>query len=478
MLASPSSPPQYLAFDLGASSSRAVLGTLVQGQMRMEELHRFETPILEEGAHLFWDLDALWQELQAGLRAAQEAAGPRLRSLSVDSWAVDYVPLDAGGEPLRNPHCYRDPRTEGVMEEAFETMPAEKIFQRTGIQFLPFNTLYQLLADRRQGLDEKRKAAAYLTVADYFNHRFGGRAVMDASMASTTQLYDVQKGRWAQSLFDAFGLDAEAWPKIVPCGTGIGTVDNEPSKIEVVASCSHDTACAVAAVPAEPDARWAYVSSGTWSLLGTERSAPLLTDDAREAGFTNEVGLDGTIRFLKNLTGFWPLQECVRAWEEADEAFAYEDLFAEAEQAAPAAASLDLQDERFLERGDMEGRIDAHLRERGHAMPETRGALARLLLESLAASYRRTLDALERLTGEEIDVLHLVGGGAQVELLSQLTADATGRRVVAGPVEATALGNLLVQARAMGDLPEDVSVRAAARRSADLRTYTPRRQPA
>ena len=443
--------------------------------MEMEEVHRFDTPIREREAGLFWDIEALWEELQAGLRIALRAA-PNLDSLSVDSWAVDYVPLGEGGAALGDPHCYRDERTDGWMERAFRTVPPEEIFATTGIQFLPFNTLYQLLAERGQAPERFRETRGHLLISDYFLHRFGGRAVAERSMASTTQLMDARSGDWATDLMQRFDLDPEAWPEIVPPATVIGALqpDNQ-SPIQIVAGLSHDTACAVAAVPGgAPGAShassghapsWAYVSSGTWSLLGAELPEPVLTAEAREAGFTNEAGLGGTTRFLTNLTGLWPLQECVREEREAGAEIDYDQLFAEAE--------IDLEDERFLPRGGMEKRLTDYCRETGQRVPETRGELARVVLESIAASYRKGLQSLASLTGARPDVLHIVGGGAQNALLCRLAAGATGCRIVAGPVEATALGNLLVQARALGDLPAGTSVREAARRSVDTTTYEP-----
>jgi rhamnulokinase len=460
--------PAFLAFDLGASSGRAVLGTLRDGCMDMEVLHRFPTPLVEREqggrTHLFWDTEALWADLREGLRRAR-AAAPGLRSLSVDSWAVDYVPLGADGRPLRLPYAYRDARTEGALDRAFAVVPRAEIFAATGIQFLPFNTLYQLLADDPA---ERARAAAHLPIADSFNHRFGGRPAVEVSMASTTQFMNVRTADWDRALLGAFGLDAGAWPEIVPSGTVLGEASEAPG-VAVVASCSHDTGCAVAAVPAEGDG-WAYISCGTWSLLGVERAAPLLSDAARDAGFTNEAGADGTIRFLKNLTGLWALQECAREWGGATDWSALE---AEAASAPPHAALIDLEDPRFAARGGMEARVREAARAVG-AEPASRGALARLLLESLADSYRRALIDLARVTGEAVHTVHLVGGGSQNRLLAQLTADACGARVLAGPAEATALGNLLLQARAMGALPAGATVRSVAAASSDVAAYTPR----
>ena len=465
-------PRAYLAFDLGASTTRALLGVLDGTRLETRELHRFDTPVLQVDDHLTWDVDAMWAELRAGFAAAKTAA-PRLKSLSVDSWAVDYVPLDAAGGPTRNPYCYRDARTDGVMERAFRIVPAVEIYATTGIQFLPFNTLYQVLTDAPDD-----RVALHLPIADYFNYRFSGRRVVDASMASTTQMMDVRTGQWADSLMERLGLDVSRWPEIVPSGTRLGAALEDPA-VEVVATCSHDTGSAVAAAPAtDPDGGWAFISCGTWSLMGVERRDPLLTDAAREAGFTNEVGLDGTIRFLKNLTGLWVLQECVREWRSSTPV-EWQELEREAREAMRGGARpgsdapVDLEDAVFLARGPMEQRIHAYCRDHGLAQPASRGAIVLAVLWSIAASYRRTLAELERITGTAYERIHLFGGGSQNRLLCELTAAACRREVVAGPAEATAMGNLLIQARTMGHLPDGTGIRDISAASSRLETYSP-----
>jgi rhamnulokinase len=472
---SPGQPRSYLAFDLGASTSRAFLGTLNGPELEMTELHRFTTPVLEVGDHLFWDVGAMWVELEAGLAEAT-AVDPGLRSLSVDSWAIDYVSLDASGDPMRNPHCYRDQRTDGVMERAFQVVPAPDIYSVTGIQFLPFNTLYQILADAQN--EEYTRAVSQLPMADYFNYRFSGQRAVEVSMASTTQLMDVNTRKWSAPLMGKFGLDTSPWPEIVASGTRLGSALLD-TQVEVVASCSHDTGCAVAAAPAVgPAEDWAYISCGTWSLMGVERRAPLLTDEAREAGFTNEAGLDGTIRFLKNLTGLWVLQECMREWRTATR-IDWPDLEREARavvgtSAHPAYDTLiDLEDSLFLPRGPMEHRIHAYCREHGLEELQSRGEIVLAILSSIAASYRRTLVELERITGTAYRRIHLFGGGSQNALLCELTAGACGREVVAGPVEATAMGNLLIQARTMGDLPTGAGIREVSAASSHVKVYLP-----
>ena len=459
--------PAYLAFDLGASSSRAILGILEEGRMSMSTLHRFVTPLVTRQGNLCWDVHALWRELLVGLEKAR-AVAPGLKSLSVDSWGVDYVRFDANGAMMGLPYCYRDRRTEGVMERAFETVSASDVYRITGIQFLPFNTLYQAMADKE--MHPHDDTALHLSLADYFNYRFSGTAVWEASMASTTQLKDISSNSWAIPLFDRFGLDHDAWPSIVPSGTVLGAYEDGP-EIEVVATCSHDTGCAVAAAPVGKNGeRWAYISCGTWSLLGTERVSPILTEGARLAGFTHEVGIDDTYRFLKNIVGLWVVQECVREWGvEVD----WAQLTASASRVPSLGFTIDLTDKQFISRGNMPQRIAAYCEAKGYTVPEDRAAVVRLVLESLAQCYAENLARLEEVTNEDVQVIHLFGGGAQNEVLCQLTANAAKRNVVAGPVEATALGNLLIQARALGDVPAGETIRSIARRSSNLVAYQP-----
>lgn len=460
----------YLAFDLGASSSRALLGTLQNGVMSLEEIHRFITPIIEEGDSLFWDEAAIWDELQKSLRQVLKEK-PDLRSLSVDSWGIDYVPLARNGLPARHPYCYRDPRTTGVKQRAFEVVSKEEIYSQTGIQFLPFNTLYQLLADQKEDPEALNKVWKHLTIADYFNYRFSNNPVTEISMASTTQLMDVSSRRWSESLMQSFGLKTGQWPPIVPSGTTIGSLTDR-SNIKVIASCSHDTGSAVAATPVREGYNWAYISCGTWSLIGEERLQPLLSEAACEAGFTHEAGIDGTIRFLKNLTGLWVLQECVRDWRK-EGPVEWSELVEEATRAESPVTTLQLDDPCFLARGDMESRLHHYCTENGIARPTTRGELVRLILESIAHSYRGALSDLESVTGQGVDTVHLFGGGSQNRLLCQLTADISGKRVVSGPVEATALGNLMIQARTLGDLPRGMSIREVSAQSSPLETFLP-----
>ena len=476
---SPNALPTYLAIDLGASSGRGVVGTLDGDRMTMHEVHRFRTPLVEEGEHLYWDVDALWGEIKLALRHALDA-GPQLRSVSVDSWAVDYQPLDAAGRAIRRPYAYRDPRTHGRLHDALARGGgAAAVYARTGIQFLPFNTLVQVVADLDDEPELVTRTVTRLLLADYFLYLLSGLAVAERTIASSTQLVDIASGTWARDLIRAIGDDPARWAPMVAPGTSLGSIHREllphwvTSPVRVIASCSHDTAAAVAAVPAAGEEPWAYLSSGTWSLIGAELHAPILTDAARTAGFTNEAGLDGVVRFLKNRTGMWVLEECIREWSAAGDRSGYEALVAEASATEAPSGTVDLNAPPFLERGNMVAKIADACAGAQMPMPSTRGCIVRLVLESLAHSYARTLDELDAIVGRRTQVVHVVGGGAQNALLNQLTADATGCRVVAGPVEATVLGNLLVQARTMGDLPAGVTLRELARRSSRLVEYVP-----
>jgi len=471
---------RYLAIDLGASSGRAVVGTLDGAVMQMREIHRFPTPLLEQDGHLFWDIEAMWADIQIGVSKALEDGQP-LRSISVDSWAVDYVPLDLHGAALRQPYSYRDARTTGRMETAIELAGgAAALYDLTGIQFLSLNTLPQVVADIRDEPDVVWETATRLLIAEYFLYRLSGVPVAEATNASTTQLVAVRAGRWATDLMAAIGDDERRWPPIVPAGTALGPLltdllpNDHADAPTVLATCAHDTAAAVAAVPASDDRGWAFISSGTWSLVGVELGAPVLTAEAREAGFTNEVGLDASIRFLKNRAGMWVLEECRREWQAEGDTRSYAELVAEAAESAPLAVTIDLNAPQFASRGDMVRKIEAACLAQDVAPPASRGAMVRLILESLAASHADALTQLEAVTGRGIDDVHIVGGGALNDLLNQLTADRTGRRVLAGPEEATVLGNLLVQARTLGDLPAGITVREAARRSSRIREFTPR----
>ena len=465
----------YLAVDLGAESGRVMLGALRQGTLTLEEIHRFPNRVVTVQGHLHWDLPHLEAEIFAGLKKAAERKIP-ISGISTDSWGLDYIWLGKDGEILAQPFCYRDVRTSGMPEQLFKKLSFAQIYELTGIQFMAINTIYHLEAE--QG---KSPAGAdhFLTIADYFNARFSGVHALEESMASTTQIYNPETRTWSEKIITALELQSALFPKIVPSATVLGPVAGvlrdqaALAEAQVVATCSHDTGAAVAAVPAGAKGNWAYLSSGTWSLLGAELAEPVITDAAREAGFTNEVGLGGTIRFLKNIAGLWVLQECRRAWESAGQSFTYEELTQLARDAGPAKSHLVLSDARFVSAGEMPQKIAAFCRETAQPIPATTGEYVRTILESLALTYSQVLAQLETLIGQKIETLHIVGGGTHNQLLNQLTADAIQRTVVTGPVEATAIGNVLIQALALGHLESPAQVRRIVETSFPTRTFQP-----
>ena len=450
----------YIACDLGAESGRVMLGTLADGRLTLKEIHRFPNgPVTTDGT-LRWDVLRLHEELRTGLRKIDV----KVESVSCDSWAVDYVWIK-DNKPIRTaPFHYRDARTDDY-EKCFTQVPAEEIFQETGIQFLSFNTLYQLAAESPEVF---KNADQLLLIGDYFNYLLSGVAKTEESIASTTQLYNPQQHAWSQKLIRGFKFPPQIFPEVVPTGTILGPA-RDLAGAQVIATCSHDTGAAVAATPAA-GRNWAYLSSGTWSLLGIETQQPIINEKSRRYNFTNEIGYGGSIRFLKNIVGLWLVQECRRAWGRFD----YVELTKLAEQAAPSKTRIDATDVRFGKPGKMPEKIVAYCRETGQTPPVTEGEFVRCILESLALLYRQTLEQIEDVTGQSIQTLHIIGGGSQNTLLNQLTANATGRTIVAAPVEATAAGNVLIQAIALGHLKDLDELRAVMRSSFELQTYRPK----
>jgi rhamnulokinase len=486
------------AVDLGASSGRVMVADVAAGNLELTEVHRFWNGAVQVQGTLHWDILHLYREMLAGLRKA--VLGGPLDGIGIDSWAVDYGLLDDDGRLIGNPVHYRDSRTEGVMDEVLRKVPAEDLYAVTGLQQLPFNTIYQLVAER--SLD---RAERLVLIPDLLAYWLTGVVGAEATNASTTQLYDVRTRSWSEDLARRVGIPVELLPELREPGQVIGPIlpevaeelglpappDEEiggaslPSgdegvpggarRVPVIAVGSHDTASSVVAVPAEDGANFAYISSGTWSLAGLELPAPVLTEQARRANFTNEGGVDGRTRFLKNVMGLWILQECLRVWGSDD----LLQLLKEAADVPAFGVLIDPDDPVFLAPGNMPARIDEFCARTGQDKPATRAATVRCVLESLALAYRRTLRSAREIAGREIDVVHVIGGGSQNELLCQLTADACGVPVLAGPVEASALGNVLVQARALGEpLPDLSAMRALVRATHRLRRYAPQGRPA
>lgn len=471
---------RHVAIDLGAESGRIVLGTLSAGRLAIKEVHRFQNGPVKMLGTLRWNLVRLWEEILAGLRKV----GGAVESVSVDSWGVDFV-LVRGGEPMVGvAFNYRDPRAAGPYRSLRARVGDAKIYEATGIQFMSINTLYQLVADRERDPQWVESADGFLMIADWFHWLLSGRRVVEETNASTTQLYDPRARAWSRDIIAASGLPARLFDgEIVRPGTRLGPLTGAVAEetglrgVEVIAGCTHDTAAAVAAVPASGE-DWAYLSSGTWSLIGVELAAPLLNEAARRANFTNEIGHGGTIRFLKNLIGLWIVQECRRHWARAGHAWSYDDITRQAAAAPPLRALIRPDDPRFIAPDDMPAKVQAFCRETGQPVPETPGEIVRCALESLALLYRQSLDELEHVTGRTLRVLHIVGGGSRNALLNQFAADATRRTVVAGPEEATAIGNVLVQAIAMQHLDSLAALRSVVRDSFPVESFAPSHDPA
>jgi rhamnulokinase len=455
-----------------------MLGRLQEGRLQLEEIHRFASAAVRVMGSLRWDVLRIFDELKSALREVARRALPAA-SLSVDSWGVDYVLLNNVHPMLSLPFHYRDARTEATYEKVRKSVGSELIFAETGIQFMPINTIYHLASDAERSRDLLEVAECFLTIGDYFNYLFCGVPRVDESNASTTQLYNPQTRDWSRVLIKRCGFPPKIFPRLVPPGTVLGALLAEVAAetglrdVQVVATCSHDTGAAVAAVPAEDKDDWAYVSSGTWSLLGMELPAPLISEKIREHNFTNEAGYGGTTRFLKNIVGLWILQESRREWARQGLELDYAALTREAQGAEAFRSLINPRAARFMKPGDMPQKIVAYCFETGQPSPKTPGQFARCILESLALLYRATLEEMEQLTGRTVTRLHIVGGGSQNALLNQFAANATGRHVVAGPAEATAAGNVLIQAIALGHVDSLPALRKIVRDSFALKAFEP-----
>jgi rhamnulokinase len=453
---------QYLAFDLGAESGRAIAGELSNGQLVVDELHRFPNTPVRDGAALCWDTDRLWQEIRRGLDVAVRERRLALDGIGVDTWGVDFGLLGADGKLVEKCHHYRDSRNNGMVEKVFECVPREEVFQYTGIQFMQINSLYQLYSMKLAGSPALAAARQFLNIPDLFNYWLTGVAKSETTIASTTQFFNPAAMDWAPELLHRLDLPSGILCPLIPPGTLLGKM-LEPPYTPVYATAGHDTASAVAAVPAEGGDDWCYISSGTWSLMGLEMDRPVIDSRSLALNVTNEVGAGGKIRLLKNIAGLWLLQECRRAWSLEGSEYSYEELTRMASEARPFTAAID--PDAFLEPGEMPRKIAAHCRDKSQQPPEAHAEYARTILESLAFRYRHVLESLETLGGRKIEVIHIVGGGSRNALLNQFVADCTGRRVVAGPSEATAVGNILVQAMGAGELDGLDDVRAVVRKS-------------
>ncbi|HEY3395824.1 MAG TPA: rhamnulokinase family protein [Lacipirellulaceae bacterium] len=471
----------YIAIDLGAESGRVIVGVLADERLRLEEVHRFthEPVWLPTGLH--WDISGIWREIVAGLRRAAawtKGNGVEPISVGVDTWGVDWALVDDAGELVGLPHAYRDPRNNAAYEQVIAKLGRDRIYQTTGIQFMALNTLYSLYAHK---LADPGAVAngQLLFIPDLFHFWLSGQRTIEATIASTSQMVDCHTGDWANGMLKDLGLPIPQLSPTTAPGDEIGMLRKKlaedtglPVGMRVVAPASHDTASAVAAVPAK-DTNWCYLSSGTWSLLGAEIDAPCVTSAAQAASFTNERGVANRIRFLKNIPGLWLVQECRRDFARQGQEFDYATLTRLANEADAFSTLVDPAYEAFQSPGDMPRKIAEFARATGQSVPQSPGQFVRVCLESLALAYREKLETLEAILGRRFDVIHIVGGGGKNALLSQMTADATGRRVVVGPYEATATGNALVQAMAAREVESLSELRRIVAQSFELVKHEP-----
>lgn len=476
----------YLALDLGAESGRAMLGRFDGEQLSIEEIHRFPNGPVRMPSGLHWDALRLWNEIKIGIGKAAREVGGELAGIGIDTWGVDFALLDRTGALVGNPYHYRDSRTDGMVERAFALMPREQIFAHTGIQFLQLNSLYQLLAMVLSQSPALASARTFLAMPDFFNYLLTGQTVSEFSIATTTQCYDPRQHAWAEPVLTALGIPRAIFPAIVDSGAILGPLlpdvaaEVGAATTRVIAPACHDTGSAVAAVPAERPG-FAWISSGTWSVLGAELPEPVITPQSLAYNFTNEGGAGRTFRFCKNIMGLWLVQECRRAWAVGGEELSYSQLTEMAAAAPPLASFVDPDHHDFLKPGDaqngwMPARIQAFCARTGQRVPISKGELVRCALESIALKYRSVLEQAEEVLGVRLDPIHIVGGGVRNQLLSRFTADATGRLVITGPAEATALGNMLVQAVALGHIGSLAQARSLVRQTVEVDVFEPGRR--
>jgi sugar (pentulose or hexulose) kinase len=470
---------QYIAVDLGAESGRVMLGTVLDNKLSLKEAYRFSNGPIEEGLSLRWDFNKLFSEVKTGIVRAIKQSKGQVSGIGVDSWGVDYGLLGRDGRLIENPYHYRDSRTDGMPEKAFELMDKRDIYENSGVQLMKINTVYQLLSTRLTNPKVLAKAKKLLFIADLVSYFLCGRSYAEYSLASTSQLMDMRTGRWSKKIFEKLDLPMEIVPEVIKPGTVVGELKDELcrefgcEKISIIAVCSHDTGGAVAAAPAKAK-HWAYLSSGTWSLMGIETPKAIINDKSLKYSFTNEGGIEDTIRFLKNIMGLWLVQECRRQWQREGVDLSYRQVTDMAEGAEAFVAHIDPDYSGFFSPGDMPKRINEYLTEIGRKPIDDKGLMIRVILESLALKYRFVMETIEDITKEPVEILHIVGGGIQNELLCQFTANATGKKVITGPIEAAAIGNILMQARATEQIKSLSELREIVRNSFELKEYQPK----
>ena len=472
------SPVQVLALDMGAESGRAIIGTFDGKTIQLEEVHRFSNLSVRLPDGLHWDILYLFNEISKGIKAGVEKSGNQLTSVGLDTWGVDHALLNEKGSLTYLPFHYRDSRTDDMMDVVFGKVSKEEVFQETGIQFMSINTLYQLAELVNSNPDCIKTASTFLTIPDLLNYWLTGKKVCEYSIATTTQLYNPVKKDWAYPLLEAIGVDTALFPEVVPSGTVLGKLlphvadFTGADNLTVIAPACHDTGSAVLAVPFDDD-KSAYLSSGTWSLLGLELDEPVINEMSLAMNFTNEGGFGDTIRFLKNITGLWIVQECRRYWDSIGESMNYTEITKLASEAKPHLCILDTEYPEFLKPGDMPNKIQRYCEMTGQTVPQTKGEIVRSVLESLALKYREEFDKFEQVAGHKLEKLNIVGGGTQNKLLNQFAANAVNRTVITGPIEATAMGNILGQLIALGEIKDVSEAREIVKNSSDLETYNP-----
>ena len=465
----------FFAVDLGATSGRTILGSIVDGKLKQRELTRFPNNIIETGGHFYWDIFALYNEIIRGLKVVA-AEGIAIDSIGIDTWGVDFVCIGKDGGILRNPYCYRDPHTEGAMEEYFKLVPKEKVYEKTGIQFMNFNSLFQLATLRKNNDSALEAAEKILFVPDALMYMLTGEAVCEYTILSTSQLLDPRTKKIDKELIDAIGLKESQFGRYVNPGDKVGVLSEEVQRqtglgaIPVVAVAGHDTGAAVAAVPAQNE-KFAYLSCGTWSLLGIEAKDAIINDKSFGYNFTNEGGIEGTTRFLKNICGLWLLERCRKEWTDAPADVAQ--IVADCQEATAFQCSINPDDPSFANPPSMVEAIKEYCERTGQHVPQDYKEMARCIFESLALRYRQVLDYLKEMAPFEIEKLHVIGGGTYNEFLMQLTANSIGIPVVTGPVEGTAIGNIMLQAKAAGLVGDIFEMRSIIANSIELKTYMP-----
>jgi rhamnulokinase len=454
-----------LAIDLGAESGRVMAVHFDGSELLLEELHRFSNTAVQTNGTLYWDILRLWKDILSGIKKGEKF---KPASIGVDTWGVDFALLDKHGKLIGKPVHYRDSRTENIMENVFKKVPQKDIFDQTGIQFLPFNTIYQLVSMVENEARELKNADTFLTIPDLLNYWLTGNKYCEFTNATTTQLFNPTTGTWAYDLIEMLNIPGNIFPEIVKPGTPIGYFQGIP----VIASASHDTGSAVAAVPASAE-NFAYISSGTWSLVGIEVCEPVISSDALQFNITNEGGVNDTYRLLKNVMGLWIVQQCRKTWQMQGDNHSYAQLTAWAAEAAPLMSVINPNDLRFLAPGDYPKFVQDFCRESNQKIPQSKGEIIRCVLESLACAYREVIEKIEQLNNKKIEKIHIVGGGTQNGLLNQMTADVCGIPVVSGPVEATVIGNALVQFISLGEIKDLEQGRELVGNLDEIRNYQP-----